>query len=165
MRSGWACPARQQRFRCRHQRDDHDRFVAFLKECVAPCSIAVEPTADHRTIGLRLVSEGFDLVLVSSVAGARLREAVFNSSRRQPRLSMPEDHSTSWSGDRTGDPRRSRGSAPLVSSSAVLEAALPGGWSPRTERCAMQRLGRTRDIRGWTDSIASRTAEPCCARS
>jgi transposase len=43
-------------------------------------SIALEPTADyHRTIAYRLVSEGFDLVLVSSVAGARLREAVFNS--------------------------------------------------------------------------------------
>jgi transposase len=45
-----------------------------------PCRIALEPTADyHRTVAFRLVSEGFDVVLVSSVAGARLREAVFNS--------------------------------------------------------------------------------------
>jgi transposase len=71
---------RQQRFRFVHQRDDYDRLVAFLKSCAKPCRIALEPTADyHRTIAFRLVSEGFDLVLVSSVAGARLREAVFNS--------------------------------------------------------------------------------------
>jgi transposase len=71
---------RQQRFRFVHQRDDYDRLVAFLKNCAEPCRIALEPTADyHRTIAYRLVSEGFDLVLVSSVAGARLREAVFNS--------------------------------------------------------------------------------------
>ena len=63
-----------------HQRDDYDRLVAFLTSCAKPCRIALEPTADyHRTIAFRLVSEGFDLVLVSSVAGARLREAVFNS--------------------------------------------------------------------------------------
>ena len=71
---------RQQRFRFVHQRDDYDRLVAFLKACASPCRIALEPTADyHRTVAYRLVSEGFDLVLVSSVAGARLREAIFNS--------------------------------------------------------------------------------------
>jgi transposase len=71
---------RQQRFRFVHQREDYDRLVAFLRDCSEPCRIALEPTADyHRTVAFRLVSEGFDLVLVSSVAGARLREAVFNS--------------------------------------------------------------------------------------
>jgi transposase len=71
---------RQQRFRFAHQRDDYDRLVAFLRACASPCRIALEPTADyHRTVAYRLVSEGFDLVLVSSVAGARLREAIFNS--------------------------------------------------------------------------------------
>jgi hypothetical protein len=40
----------------------------------------LDPTADYRrTIAFRLVSEGFDVVLVSSVAGARLHEAVVNS--------------------------------------------------------------------------------------
>ncbi len=71
---------RQERFRFVHQRADYDRLVVFLKACPGPCRIALEPTADyHRTIAYRVVSEGFDLVLVSSVAGARLREAVFNS--------------------------------------------------------------------------------------
>jgi len=71
---------RLQRFRFAHRRDDYDELVKFLHGCTAPCRIALEPTADyHRTIAYRLVSEGFDVVLVSSVAGARLREAVFNS--------------------------------------------------------------------------------------
>jgi transposase len=71
---------RQQRFRFVHQRDDYDRLVFFLRGCAGPCRIALEPTADyHRTVAYRLVSEGFDVVLVSSVAGARLREAIFNS--------------------------------------------------------------------------------------
>lgn len=71
---------RQQRFRFVHSADDYDRLVDFLRSAATPCRIALEPTADyHRTLAYRLVSEGFDLVLVSSVAGARLREAVFNS--------------------------------------------------------------------------------------
>lgn len=74
------CDGRRQTFRFVHQRDDYDRLVAFLRACAAPCRIALEPTADyHRTIAYRLVSEGFELVFVSSIAGARLREAVFNS--------------------------------------------------------------------------------------
>lgn len=71
---------RQQRFRFAHGADDYDRLVDFLRGAPSPCRIALEPTADyHRTLAYRLVVEGFDLVLVSSVAGARLREAVFNS--------------------------------------------------------------------------------------
>lgn len=63
-----------------HQRADYDRLEGFLQAHSGPCRIAIEPTADyHRTLAYRLVSEGFDVVLVSSVAGARLREAVFNS--------------------------------------------------------------------------------------
>ena len=73
-------PDGRQRSRFVHQRDDYDPLVALLTMCSMPCGIALEPTADyHRRIAFRLVSEGFDVVLVSSVAGARLREAVFNS--------------------------------------------------------------------------------------
>lgn len=54
--------------------------MAFLQARSGPCRVAIEPTADyHRTLAYRLVCEGFDVVLVSSIAGARLREAVFNS--------------------------------------------------------------------------------------
>lgn len=71
---------RRERFRFAHQRKDYDRLVAYLQAAVPPCRIAVEPTADyHRTLAHRLLLEGFDVVLVSTVAGARLREALFNS--------------------------------------------------------------------------------------
>lgn len=71
---------RQQRFQFTHCLDDYDRLVGLLRSFVFPCRIAFEPTADfHRTLGFRLVTEGFEVCLVSSVAGARLREAIFNS--------------------------------------------------------------------------------------
>jgi len=69
-----------QQFRFTHCLEEYNRLIALLRSCPAPCRIALEPTADyHRPLAYRLVCEGFDLVLVSSVAGARLREAVFNS--------------------------------------------------------------------------------------
>jgi transposase len=71
---------RRQRFRFTHSRLDYDNLVALLRAAPGPCRIGLEPTADyHRTLAYRLVAEGFEVVLVSSVAGARLREAVFNS--------------------------------------------------------------------------------------
>lgn len=71
---------RQQRFRFTHCLDDYDRLVGLLRTFPVPCRIAFEPTADfHRTLGFRLLTEGFEVYLVSSVAGARLREAIFNS--------------------------------------------------------------------------------------
>jgi transposase len=71
---------RQHRFRFTHCLDDYDRLVGLLRSFSAPCRVAFEPTADfHRTLGFRLVREGFEVCLVSSVAGARLREAMFNS--------------------------------------------------------------------------------------
>lgn len=45
-----------------------------------PIRIAMKPTGDcHRTLAFRLLQEGFEVCLVSSVAGARYREALFNS--------------------------------------------------------------------------------------
>jgi transposase len=71
---------RQHRLRFAHCCEDYDRLVGFLRELPAPCRIALEPTADyHRTLAFCLLSRGFDVVFVSSVAGARLREAAYNS--------------------------------------------------------------------------------------
>lgn len=40
----------------------------------------MEPTADyHRTLAFFLLQQGFEVVFVSSVAGARFREATYNS--------------------------------------------------------------------------------------
>jgi len=71
---------KRKQFRFRHCAEDYDQLVSSLRLGSAPTRIAFEPTGDyHRALGYRLVSEGFDVVLVSSVAGARMREAIFNS--------------------------------------------------------------------------------------
>jgi hypothetical protein len=60
--------------------------VYWWRSCAAlqvRAALPLSPTADyHRTLEYRLVTEGFDAVLVSSVAGARLREAIFNAQAK-----------------------------------------------------------------------------------
>lgn len=57
-----------------------DRFVATLRAFDLPCRVAFEPTGDyHRPLAYVLGQAGFDLSLVSSVAVARTREALYNS--------------------------------------------------------------------------------------
>lgn len=59
---------------------DFDRFCTFLRSLNGPVRIAFEPTADyHRPLAWRLIQEGHDVYLTSSVACARAREAIFNS--------------------------------------------------------------------------------------
>lgn len=71
---------KQQRFRMASSLADHQRLVDLLKATPPPVRIALEPTGDcHRTLAHRLVTAGFEVCLVSSIAGARYREAVFNS--------------------------------------------------------------------------------------
>lgn len=71
---------KQQRFRMASNHEDHQRLVDLLNTLPRPARIAMEPTGDcHRTLAFRLLQEGFDVCLVSSVAGARYREAIFNS--------------------------------------------------------------------------------------
>lgn len=71
---------KQQRLRMASTLADHQRLVELLKTMPSPVRIALEPTGDcHRTLAHRLVSEGFEVCMVSSIAGARYREAVFNS--------------------------------------------------------------------------------------
>src|SRR4030095_11853489 len=71
---------RRQQFRMANSVDDYDRLVAFLRGLPGTVRIALEPTGDfHRTLAHRLLREGFPVVSVSSVAGARYREAMYNS--------------------------------------------------------------------------------------
>jgi len=59
---------------------DIDRFVAFLHAQDAPIRVGFEPTSNyHRTLAYRLNREGFELRMISSVASARYRDAMFNS--------------------------------------------------------------------------------------
>jgi transposase len=70
----------RQQFRMANSPGDHDRFVAFLRQQSSPCRIAMEPTGNyHRPLAYRLLSEGFEVFLISSVAAARFREITYNS--------------------------------------------------------------------------------------
>jgi len=71
---------KQKRFRMGSSQEDHRRLVDHLHACPPPVRVALEATGDyHRTLAYRLLQEGFEVCLVSSVAGARYREAMFNS--------------------------------------------------------------------------------------
>jgi len=57
-----------------------DQFVAMLRSLEHPCDIAFEPTGDyHRPLAYVLGQAGFHLSLVSSLAVARTRDAMYNS--------------------------------------------------------------------------------------
>jgi transposase len=70
---------KRQQFRMANHAGDYDRLVVFLRGLPGPARIALKPTGDfHRTPAHRLLREGVSVVSVSSVAGARYREALFN---------------------------------------------------------------------------------------
>jgi transposase len=71
---------RRRSFKFANRRADHDDFVAFLHSLAGPVQIALEPTGDyHRNIAYRLLTEGFHVVSISSLALARFREARFGT--------------------------------------------------------------------------------------
>jgi transposase len=71
---------RRQRFQFKHACEDYDRLVKLLQSAGSSCQIAFEPTGVyHRTLAYRLLQEGFHVCQVSAVAGARYRDAMFNS--------------------------------------------------------------------------------------
>ena len=59
---------------------DFQEFTAYLKSMRFPCVIGLEATGNyHRPLAYYLQQEGFELKLISSVAAARTREAMYNS--------------------------------------------------------------------------------------
>ena len=67
-------------FKVANRKPDHDRLVVFLKSLPGRVVAAVEPTGDyHRPLAYRLLSEGIDVVSISSVALARVREARYGT--------------------------------------------------------------------------------------
>jgi transposase len=57
-----------------------ERFVSLLRSLEHPCEVGFEPTGDyHRPLAYILGQAGFRLSLVSSLAVARTREAMYNS--------------------------------------------------------------------------------------
>jgi len=70
----------RRRFRVANTREDHDRFIAFLQRQPGHCAVAMEPTGVyHRPLAHRLLTEGFAVYLVSSIAVARYREATYGT--------------------------------------------------------------------------------------
>jgi transposase len=66
--------------RIANRRHEIDQFVTLLHQQQGSVRIALEPTGNyHRTLAYRLITEGFDVRLISSVACARYRDAQFNS--------------------------------------------------------------------------------------
>ena len=71
---------RRQRFQFKHAHEDYDCLVQLLHSTGSSCRIGFEPTGVyHRTLAYRLLQERFQVCQVSSVAGARYRDAMFNS--------------------------------------------------------------------------------------
>jgi len=71
---------RQERFRMANSHADHERLVDLLQRQPGQSRIAMEPTGTyHRPLAHRLVTAGFEVWLVSSLAAARFRDAMFNS--------------------------------------------------------------------------------------
>ncbi len=64
-----------------------DHFVSLLRSLEYPCEVAFEPTGDyHRPLAYVLGQAGFRLSLVSSLAVARTRDAMYNSwDRNDPK--------------------------------------------------------------------------------
>lgn len=67
-------------FKFANRSADHNDFVRYLHSLSGPVHIGLEPTGDyHRTIAYRLLTEGFQVVSISSLALARFREARFGT--------------------------------------------------------------------------------------
>ncbi|MDB5825048.1 MAG: Transposase family protein [Herminiimonas sp.] len=70
----------RQRFRMANTAAEFDRLIAHLDSLSGPVRVGLEPTGDyHRALAHRLLSAGFDVVSINSVAQARYRDAMFNS--------------------------------------------------------------------------------------
>jgi transposase len=68
------------RFRMANSGKEHDRLIEVLHGLPQPCHIGFEATGNyHRPLAFRLLTEGFDVSLISSLASSRYREAIFNS--------------------------------------------------------------------------------------
>ena len=66
---------KRQHFRIANSAQDHDRFIAYLRSLPAPCLVGFEATSNyHRALGHRLMAEGFETCLISSIASVRYRE-------------------------------------------------------------------------------------------
>lgn len=70
----------KRKFKVANKLDDYREFVSYLKSLKASCLIGFEATGNyHRPLAYYLEKRGFTLQLVSSLAAAKTREALYNS--------------------------------------------------------------------------------------
>jgi transposase len=70
----------RRKFKVANKLEDYQKFVSYLTGLKAPCLIGFEATGNyHRPLAHYLGEEGFALCLVSSLAAAKTREALYNS--------------------------------------------------------------------------------------
>jgi len=91
----------RKKFIATNELSDYQEFTFYLKSLRFPCVIGLEATGNyHRPLAYCLQQEGFDLKLVSSVAAARTREAMYNSwDKNDPKdtqRSFPIDKKFLW---------------------------------------------------------------------
>ncbi len=73
-------PTGRRQFRVANRLEDIQALVAFRRAQPQPVRIAFEPTGVyHRPLAYQLVTAGFDVVLIASLACARYREARYTS--------------------------------------------------------------------------------------
>src|SRR5262245_42708984 len=71
---------RLSRFRMANSYADHKKLLELLASQPGVCRVAMETTGVyHRPLAHRLTAAGFEVWLVSSLAAARFRDAMFNS--------------------------------------------------------------------------------------
>ena len=71
---------KRQSLRVANTKMEIERFVVLLRSLPQPCEVAFKPTGDyHRPLAYILGQAGFRLSLVSSLAVARTRDAMYNS--------------------------------------------------------------------------------------
>ena len=98
-----AASGKRRAMRVANTKTELDRFVATLRAFDRPCEIAFEPTGDyHRPLAYVLGQAGFHLCLVSSIAVARTREALYNSGTRTTRRTHRSFCISSSMGRRSG---------------------------------------------------------------
>ena len=70
----------RRRFKVANKMDDYRSFFKYLHSQPHPCLVGFEATGNyHRPLAYHLLREGFTIKLVSSLAAARTREALYNS--------------------------------------------------------------------------------------
>lgn len=70
----------RKKFMVANKLSDYQEFSTYLKSLRFPCEIGFEATGNyHRPLAYYLIQQGFEMKLISSVASARTREAMYNS--------------------------------------------------------------------------------------